>query len=328
VDKWLAERQLQYVLKGTKLPEWSGPKHVGKVRDSFSWDSKRAIVATDRISVFDFGVGYVPFKGQVLTELSAFWFAQTADIVPNHVLSVPDPNVTVAQECNAVPVEMIVRGYITGVTTTAMWYQYAAGARVFCGHSLPEGLKKNQRLPEPLVTPSTKETRSGLHDRSVAPSVLMREAGVNLSLYEQLESLSLALFARGSQIAAAAGYILVDTKYEFGLDSDGKVMLIDEIHTPDSSRFWRAESYEDRLARGEEMDYYDKEHVRLWLADRGLDQFGQDKEREAIPAELYIDTSVKFATVYEATTGEELRATVGDASERVSDCLRELLGLG
>jgi len=325
VNKEDALSQMPFTLRRTDLSKVLGPKHEGKVRDSYSRNGTRVIVATDRISVFDFNVGHVPFKGQVLTQMSDFWFKNTSDIISNHILAIPDPNVTVAKQCQALPVEMVVRGYITGVTTTAMWYQYSHGARVFCGHQLPEGLKKNQRLPEPLITPSTKESRKGVHDRSVSAEDLIKEVSLDIGLYRRMEQAALALFQRGTELSARAGYILVDTKYEFGLDERGNLLLIDEIHTPDSSRFWAADSYEERFASGRDMEYYDKEHVRLWLAERGLDKFGQDEERSQIPQELFVETSLRFVKVYQDITGRMFEYTVGDTSTRIEQSIKDYL---
>jgi len=321
VSETTIRQQLPFTLRHTNFSSWLGERHVGKVRDSYRYGRERIMVATDRISAFDFGVGHVPFKGQVLTQLSQFWFENTSDIVPNHVLAVPDPNVTIGAECTVLPVEVVARGYITGVTTTAMWRQYSEGARVFCGHTLPEGLKKNQKLPTPLVTPSTKESRKGVHDRSVAPETLI--SGVlDWELYKEIESIALKLFARGTELAQRAGYILVDTKYEFGLNSEGALMLVDEIHTPDSSRYWLGKTYQSSFRGGKEMDYYDKEHVRIWLAERGLDRFEQDAERSDLPDQLFIETGAKFISVYEDITGRAFEATVGDPLLHVEENLR------
>lgn len=321
-----ALKQLPFVLNRTDLSQWFSSKHEGKVRDSYRHNGSRVIVATDRISVFDFNVGHVPFKGQVLNQMSAFWFENTSDIISNHVIAVPDPNITVARECKTLPVEMVVRGYITGVTTTAMWYQYARGTRMFCGHKLPEGLRKNEPLPEPLITPSTKEVGKGVHDRSVSAEELIKDVQLDIELYREMEAVALALFRRGTEIAAKVGFILVDTKYEFGVDNEGKLTLIDEIHTPDSSRYWRADTYKQCLANGHEPDYYDKEHVRLWLAERGLDRFGQEAERSNMPPDLFAETSLRFVTVYEAITGREFVYSIGDPTERIQQSVREYLG--
>jgi phosphoribosylaminoimidazole-succinocarboxamide synthase len=325
MDRQTAADQLPHVLTGTDFTQILGPGHLGKVRESYRLGGQRIMIATDRISTFDFHTGCVPFKGQILTDMAAFWFEKTRDIVANHLLDVPGPNITRARECKPYPVEMVVRQYITGVTGTSMWVQYENGARNFCGHSLPEGLRKNSRLPEAIITPSTKESEKGAHDRSVSPAELLAETGISADKYEEIAGAALRLFARGSEIAAQAGYLLVDTKYEFGADEDGNLVLIDEIHTPDSSRFWLADTYEENFGAEREMDYFDKEYVRLWLASRGLDRFGQDEERAgAIPRDLFIDTALRYAKVYEDITGAAADYTVGDPMPRMTQCIESL----
>ena len=325
MNKADALAQLPYVLAQTGLKGFAH-KHSGKVRDSYYGNGPRVIVATDRISAFDFHVGHIPFKGQVLNQMAAFWFEQTRDLVKNHIIAVPDPNVTVAQECKPLPIEMVVRGYITGVTGTSMWHKYAAGGREFCGHSLPEGMKKNDRLPQPLVTPSTKETAQNTHDRSVSPQELMAFSGLAPDLYARIAEISLALFARGTEIAARGGYILVDTKYEFGLDALGELVLIDEIHTPDSSRYWRQADYAARQAAGEEQDYYDKEFIRLQLAARGLNKFGMEAELAKLPGDLFAEAALRYIGVYEAITGQKFQFEIGNPLPRLERNVQEYLG--
>ncbi len=314
--------QLPFVLDKTDLSNIFADKHAGKVRDSYRCNGARIIVTTDRISAFDFHVGHIPFKGQVLNQLAAFWFDQTRDIIPNHILAVPHPNVTIARDVRPLPVEMVVRGYITGVTSTAMWHQYAAGTRNFCGHDLPEGLRKNDKLPQPLVTPSTKESAKNAHDKSVSPQELMAGIGMDAGLYQRIEDTALALFARGAEIAAKAGYILVDTKYEFGLDDNDQLILIDEIHTPDSSRYWRAADYEMRQAAGDEQDFYDKEFVRLWLAARGLNKFGMEDELKKLPPDLFVEAALRYVAVYEAIAGQVFHYKIGDAKPEIEQAVK------
>lgn len=325
MNRDIVQQQLAFVLNESDFSDVLGVGHKGKVRDSYTHDGLRFMVASDRISTFDFHTGCVPFKGQILTKMAEFWFERTRDIVPNHLVGVPDPNLTVARECRPYPVEMVVRQYITGVTTTSMWRQYAEGARTFCGYTLPEGLRKNSRLPEAIVTPSTKETGKGKHDRSVSAEELVAYAGLSPERFQELSSIALKLFARGSAIAAEAGYILVDTKYEFGEDESGNIVLIDEIHTPDSSRFWLSETYEERFASGRDMDYYDKEFVRLWLSERGLTEFGQEEERSRIPPDLFIDTCLRYAKVYEDITGRVSDFATGDPVPRVRNAIEQFL---
>src|SRR3989344_2060786 len=217
------------VIKETNFPEL-GEKKVGKVRDVYVGKNNITLVATDRISAFDRNIAFIPFKGEVLNKISLFWFNKTKDIIQNHVLSTPDPNVLVVKKCEPLPIEAVVRGYITGVTGTSLWTIYKDGRRDFGNFTLPEGMKKNQKLPEPVFTPTTK---SDEHDRPITPKEIMDEGFLTAEITAEVERVAIALFKRGQQIAIDRGLILVDTKYEFGLDSDGKLTLIDEIHTPD-----------------------------------------------------------------------------------------------
>src|SRR5262249_23501913 len=242
-----------------------GTRYTGKVRDNYTTtDGKRIIVVTDRLSAFDVILGTIPFKGQVLNQLAAYWFQATASIAPNHVLAVPDPCVTIARECQPLPVEFVMRGYLTGVTTTSIWYAYERGARMFCGHALPDGMKKNQKLPAPLLTPSTKAEK-GAHDESVSRAQLLERGVLPAAEIDAAAAPCAQVFAFGQARAGERGLILVDTKYELGKDSDGRLVFIDEVHTPDSSRYWYADDYEARLVRGEEPRALDKEYVRRWL---------------------------------------------------------------
>jgi len=294
------------VLKETNFTTL-GAKKTGKVRDIYiqpdpstgSGQGRLILVTTDRHSSFDRIIAHIPHKGQVLNQISAFWFEQTKDIVPNHVLAIPDPNVTVGKKCTMVPVEAVVRGYLTGVTDTAIWTRYSKGKRDFGNVVLPDGMKKNQKLPHPLFDPTTKEDT---HDRTISLKEMVSEGLVTAELLEQVEKTALALFARGQEIAKARGLILVDTKYEFGTDENGRLILIDEIHTPDSSRFWQADSYEERLAKGEEPHYFDKEFLRLWFRDN-CDPY-KDATLPDAPAELVAELSRRYIQMYEQITGQ------------------------
>ncbi|MBI2029144.1 phosphoribosylaminoimidazolesuccinocarboxamide synthase, partial [Candidatus Gottesmanbacteria bacterium] len=245
-----------------------GKKTQGKVRDIYIKDGKRILITTDRQSAFDRNLGLIPFKGQVLTLLSKFWFENTEDIVPNHLISVPHKNVMVVKNCLPISIEMVVRGYITGVTTTSIWYSYERGERIVYGIKLPDGLKKNQKLPKPIITPTTHGGGKGGHDERLTEEEILKRKLVSPKLYKQMKEASLKLFQRGTEICAKAGLILVDTKYEFGL-YNGKLMLIDEMHTPDSSRFWIADTYLKRFSIGVEPENFDKEFLRLWFVKRG-----------------------------------------------------------
>ncbi len=272
----------------------------GKVRVSYQLNNgNRLFVTTDRLSAFDRVIAGVPYKGQVLNELAAWWFAQTADIVPNHVVSVPDPNVLIARNANPLPVEVVVRGYITGVTSTSLWKQYADGARTIYGHQFPDGLRKNTVLPSALVTPTTKAEHGG-HDEPLTVADVISRHLVPPQLWGETVEAALRLFQRGQQVAAGAGLILADTKYEFGLDDDGRLMLIDEMHTPDSSRYWVADTYAARLAANEEPESLDKEVVRRALLATGYRGEGPPP---ALPDEVWQETSARYIDAYERLTG-------------------------
>ena len=273
----------------------------GKVRDSYDLpDGRRIMITTDRQSAFDKVLAAVPFKGQVLNQTARFWFDQTADICPNHVLDYPDPNIVVARKLSMLPVEMVVRDYITGSTETSIWPMYERGERVLYGIRFADGLVKNQKLPETILTPTTK-AEQGYHDAPITAQGIVERGLLSQEQWDELARLSLAIFARGREIAARNGLILVDTKYEFGLDEDGKITLADEVHTPDSSRYWYARSYADRLAQGLEPESLDKEFLRLWIAER-CDPY-KDPIPE-VPPETLIEFSEKYIALYELVTGQ------------------------
>src|SRR3989338_10556212 len=232
INEIILKQQLENTLKKTDFDFGSGTKYFGKVRDNYILDEKRIMVTTDRISAFDVVLTTLPFKGQVLNQMSQFWFEKTRGIVPNAVIDVPDPNVTVARNCKPIMVEFVVRGYITGVTTTSIWYNYERGVREFCGHKLPNGLRKDEKLPQPLLTPSTKAEK-GLHDESVSRTEVLRRGLMTAEQFDEVAEISMKVFELGQRIAAKQGIILVDTKYEFGYNENGEITLIDEAHTPD-----------------------------------------------------------------------------------------------
>ncbi len=289
------------------------PDMRGKVRDIYLRPGKRVLVTTDRLSAFDRVLGQVPFKGQVLNELSAFWFDSIKD-VGNHVISIPDPNVTVAHECQALPVEVIVRGYITGVTSTALWYRYSLGERTIYGYTFPDCLKKNEKLPQPIITPTTKGG-PGQHDERLTVREVTARGILPAQLWQKVQNAALAVFRRGQEIAAHGGLILVDTKYEFGLTSAGELVLIDEVHTPDSSRFWLSDSYQQRVSAGEEPENFDKEFVRLWYAERG---YRGDGDPPLWDTDLAVTASRRYMTVYEMLTGKAFVPAPYPADERVA----------
>lgn len=275
--------------------------HTGKVRDTYERDGKRVIVTTDRQSAFDRILAAVPFKGAVLNQFAAFWFDKTKDIVDNHLISTPDPNVSVVKKLKIFPVEIIVRGYITGTTDTSAWVNYNNGERLFCGVQLPEGLKKNQKFDTPIVTPTTKPETG--HDEKISREEIIERGLVSEEDWNKIEQYALEIFQRGSEIAAEKGFILVDTKYEFGADEQGNIYLADEVHTPDSSRYWVADTYEAKFAAGEEPDSFDKEFLRLWFVDH-CDPYNDEVLPEA-PDELVEELSHRYIEIYEKLTGRE-----------------------
>jgi len=275
-------------------------KESGKVRDWYPLDGgRRLLVTTDRLSAFDRVLAAVPYKGQVLNQLSAWWFENTADIIGNHIVSIPDPNAAIVREVTPLPIEVIVRGYITGVTSTALWYRYSLGERTIYGYDFPEGLQKNRPLPAAIITPTTKGGPTG-HDERLTCAEVVEQRYLDKATWETVSSAALALFARGQERAARAGLILVDTKYEFGRASDGSILLIDEVHTPDSSRYWKADTYDARLAAGQEPESFDKEFVRLAYSKLGYRGDGPVPE---VPGSLWDETSALYRTAYEKITG-------------------------
>lgn len=299
-------------------------RYDGKVRDCFIDPAarERIIIVTDRLSAFDAVVGTIPFKGQVLNQLAQFWFARTADLAPNHMLRVPDPNVMVARECEPLPVELVMRAYLTGVTSTSIWKAYEAGARTFCGHALPEGMRKNQPLPQAILTPSTKAAK-GDHDVSVSKDELLALGRISPALFEQAAQIAATLFAAGQRHAAARGLILADTKYEIGLDRSrpegDQLVVIDEIHTPDSSRYWYADDYEARLAAGEEPRSLDKEYVRRWLA--GEARWSGDGPPPVMPDDIRVEAARRYIASYELVTGETFAPDASPPIPRIAAAL-------
>ncbi|WP_374687073.1 phosphoribosylaminoimidazolesuccinocarboxamide synthase [Promineifilum sp.] len=299
-------------LAAVELDEAWGPRQAGKVRDTYRRDGQLALITTDRISAFDRVLGLIPYKGQVLNQLSAWWFKQTAGIASNHVIAVPDPNVTLAREAQPLPVEVVVRGYITGVTTTSLWYLYERGERRPYGVALPEGLRKNDPLPQPVITPTTKAADGG-HDRVLTSEAVVAEGWVAPEVWAQVERAALALFAEGQRVARAAGLVLVDTKYEFGL-VDGRLTVIDEMHTPDSSRYWSAES-----AGTDAPVHYDKEFLRQWYAARG---YRGDGPPPAMPDDFIAQVAARYIAAYERLTGAPFVPGEMPAAARIARALR------
>ncbi len=312
--------------------DFLGPKISGKVRDIYERDDQLILITTDRLSAFDHILGLVPFKGQVLNQLAQFWFEDTQDIVANHFLESPDPNVTIGRKCRPLPVEVVVRGFISGVTKTSLWYQYSQGERFIYGMEFPEGMSKNERLPQPIITPTTKAEEGG-HDELITSREIVEEGLVEADLWERVCDAALALFARGQETAARGGLLLVDTKYEFGLADDGELFLIDEIHTPDSSRFWTETSHKEVLAGGAqkegkglkvlEPENYDKEFVRLAYAERG---YIGDGPPPPLADDLAAQASQRYIGCYESLTGRPFVAGETPVADRVANSLRTRFG--
>ena len=294
----------------------------GKVRDSYDLpDGLRVMVATDRQSAFDIVLAAVPYKGQVLNETARFWFEETRDICPNHVINYPDPNVAVARRLDMLPVEMVVRDYLTGSTETSIWPMYERGERHMYGHTFPDGLVKNQKLPGTILTPTTKAEVGG-HDAPITATEIVKQGLLSQKVWDELAEKSLALFARGHEIATANGLVLVDTKYEFGVDENGRITIADEIHTPDSSRYWMADSYEAKMRAGENPESLDKEFLRLWISER-CDPYKEDVPE--IPLDTLMAFSEKYVKLFELVTGRTFEKSLGDQSirDRVRDSLEK-----
>lgn len=306
MDIEIIKKHIDDVLKGTNF-EFLGKKKTGKVRDVYEQNDKLILIATDRYSAFDRNLALIPFKGQILTLITKFWFEQTKDIIPNHVLEIPDPNTVVAKKCTVLPVEMVVRGYITGVTGTSTWTLYQKGQRDFGDFILPEGMKKNQKLDKPVITPTTKFEA---HDRPLTSKTILEEKMMTPVIWQNICDISLKLFARGQEVALGRGLILVDTKYEFGLTPSGEIMLIDEIHTPDSSRYWQANSYKERIEQGLEPENFDKEFLRLWFKDH-CDPYKDEMLPEA-PVDMVAELSRRYIQIYEQITGEKFETDLGE----------------
>ena len=314
----ILERQLDQTLNESRLP-LPGLRQ-GKVRDVYDLGDRMLLVASDRLSAFDVVLTTIPFKGQILNQIAAWWFEQTKDVAPNHVISMPDPNALLAKKCETIPVEVVVRGYITG----SLWRDYEAGKAGVYGIDFPKDLKKDQAFAKPIITPSTK-AEVGEHDEPISSAEVVSRGLCEAKLWEEIQRRALALFARGQELARKQGLILVDTKYEFGLH-DGELLVIDEIHTPDSSRFWEASEYEARFAAGEEQRMLDKENIRQWLIkERGYQGKG---EAPQIPADVRVDLAKKYVANFERITGQKFEPATGEPRGRLQENLREAGLLG
>lgn len=290
-----------------------GKKYHGKVRDFYIKDHQRILITTDRISAFDRVLGLIRHKGQVLNQLAAFWFRKTEDIIANHMLAVPDPNVMIGKNCRSYPIEIVVRGYISGSTITSLWYNYSQGRKQIYGLKFPDGLKKNQKLPQPVLTPTTRGTGPGGHDEQITRRGIIKRNIIDKKAYEKMEKVALALFKRGTEICKKAGIILVDTKYEFG-DYHDELTLIDEIHTPDSSRFWVATTYQQRFEKGLEPENFDKEFFRLWYSKRN---YRGDGTPPKMPESFRKKVSQRYVDIYEMVTGKKFELAKGNIQKRI-----------
>ncbi|MFW6221835.1 MAG: phosphoribosylaminoimidazolesuccinocarboxamide synthase [Fibrobacterota bacterium] len=320
VTKDLIRANIKNCLDTVSFLPLPGPRQ-GKVRDSFDLGDKLVLVTTDRQSAFDRILALVPFKGQVLNQVSGFWFDQTRDIVQNHVIALPDPNVTVAKKCTPFPIEFVMRGYLTGSTSTSAWTLYANGARDICGNILPDGMTKNQKFEKPILTPTTKSQK---HDESISAENIVKQGLIDQKTWDKLSDIVFALFEKGQKIAREHGLILVDTKYELGTDENGEIILIDEIHTPDSSRYWLADSYEERFATGKEPENIDKEFLRLWFREN-CDPYN-DSELPAAPEELIVELSSRYIRLFEMITGKDFQPPAADTpiKQRLQQNLADL----
>jgi len=299
IDSATLERGLRLPLEGTDLG-FLGDKYEGKVRDNYTTkDGRRFIVVTDRISAFDRVLGTLPFKGQVLNSLAAYWFEHTRHIIDNHMISSPDPNAMECVQCTPLKVEMVVRAYLTGVSSTSILTAYNKGEREFCGHTLPEGLTAHGPLPKPILTPTTK-AEHGSHDENVSREQIIASGEVTAKDFDEAAEKVMALFAFGQQLCAERGLILVDTKYELGRTAEGKLVLIDEIHTPDSSRFWFKNTYDARMQAGQAPESFDKEYVRRWLASQG---FKGDGPIPTIPDDVKIEAARRYIEACDTVRG-------------------------
>lgn len=296
-----------------------GKKIQGKVRDIYLKDDRRIMITTDRQSAFDVILGQIPYKGAVLNKLSEFWFEKTQDIVANHMTLVPDPNVMVAKQCEGIPVEMVVRGYMTGVTDTSIWYSYEKGEREIYGINFPEGMKKNQILPQPVITPTT-HGEAGTHDERLTREMIVGQKIVEEKLYEKMEQAAIELFKFGQEWCSQQGIILVDTKYEFGIHN-GELTLMDEIHTPDSSRFWIKDTYQQRFEKGEEPEQYSKEFLRMWYVGQGYHGEGTPPK---MPESLALQMAKLYMGIYEKITGKDFPEFEYPIQERIKKNLAKI----
>jgi phosphoribosylaminoimidazole-succinocarboxamide synthase len=327
IDDAVVRAQLGRTLDATPFRTVHGQplsRYDGKVRDCLIDPARgeRIIIVTDRLSAFDAVACTIPFKGQVLNQLAQFWFEHTRAIAPNHMIAVPDPNVMVVRECEPLPVEFVMRAYLTGSTSTSIWRAYETGARTYCGHRLPDGMRKNQPLPHAILTPTTKAPK-GEHDVPVSRDELLAMGRITAELFDRAAELAAAVFAAGQRHAASRGLILADTKYEIGIDrsrpAGDQLVLIDEIHTPDSSRYWYADDFDARLARGDEPRSLDKDETRRWLASEG--HWTGDGPPPVVPDAVRVEAARRYIAAYEIVTGRSFVPDTGDPVPRIAAAL-------
>jgi phosphoribosylaminoimidazole-succinocarboxamide synthase len=309
---------IPHVLKTINIPAL-GKKHQGKVRDFYFKDNKRILITTDRQSAFDINLGFIPYKGAVLNQLSAFWFTKTKHIIENHMIAIPDENVMIGKNCKGIPIEMIIRGYITGSTNTSIWHSYKKGERKIYGLHFPDGLVKNQKLLHPVITPTTHCNVESGHDERMTREEILASGVISEKIYKKMEEVTYALYKKGSEIAERAGLIMPDTKYEFGLFED-RLVLMDELHTPDGSRFWVKDTYQQKFQKGEEPENFDKEFIRLWYTER-INPYKQIPP--PMPQQLIISASHRYVAVYEKITGENFKAFSYPIEDRIIKSLQK-----
>jgi phosphoribosylaminoimidazole-succinocarboxamide synthase len=317
VDIKLLEELCAKTLDRTQL-DTLGVRHEGKVRDSYVKGDLRTIVVTDRISSFDVVIGTIPLKGQVLNRAAAFWFDKIDGIIDHHIIEVPDPNVSLVRNCQLLPVEFVYRGYLTGSTSTSIWTAYERGERSYCGHTLPDGMQRHEKLPEPLLTPTTKAD-IGQHDALTSREELISLGAISEEQYDRAAGIAAKLFQIGTEFAASRGLILVDTKYEMGLGPEGEITVIDEIHTPDSSRYWYIDDYERSLSEQRAPGSLDKEYVRLWLGEQG---YKGDGPPPTLPIDVRCEAARRYIEAYERISGIAYEPDLEEPVERIKRNLK------
>ncbi|WP_119068452.1 phosphoribosylaminoimidazolesuccinocarboxamide synthase [Aggregatilinea lenta] len=309
-------------LESIDLPGLAGER--GQVRDNFVLqDGRRVVISTDRFTIFNQQVGLVPYKGQVLNQLTLWWFEQTANIMPNHLIDVVDPNTTIALTAHPLPIAVVVRAFLTGVTPASLWMRYEAGEREIYGMTFPDGMRKNQELPQPIVTATSKEF-GRTHEQPLTDEEIVA-LGPEQSLWERIQDKALKLFMRGQQLCILSDLILVDSKYEFGLDLNGDLVLIDELHTPDSSRLWRSDTYDELFEEGQEPESFDKEFVRLWYQAQG---YRDGDKLPPLPDDLIVTISRHYQDVYEMLTGTPFLPATYPSQRRIWAALHAANVLG